>query len=159
MMNTKKVLFTAFLGINNASKIILDKLPVNDKLYLKNSYSASTRELIKIIQNKEYDFIVSIGQAPLKLDTIRIEILANGITKYQTTCDYNHLFNEIPSEYTIEISDNAGNYLCNNLYFEGLKYIEENHLKTKMIFIHVPKHKNISDIEMLSKLISQINIK
>ena len=50
------------------------------------------------------------------------------------------------------ISNDAGNYLCNNIYFNGLKYIEDNKLKTEMIFIHIPQINNISSIEDLSNI-------
>lgn len=40
------------------------------------------------------------------------------------------------------ISKNAGNYLCNNIYYEGMKYINDKSLDIKMIFIHIPT-KNI----------------
>jgi len=42
--------------------------------------------------------------------------------------------------------------LCNNIYYKGLKYIFDNKLKTKMIFIHIPYLNNI-DIKFFSKII------
>jgi pyrrolidone-carboxylate peptidase len=54
--------------------------------------------------------------------------------------------------FNIRISENAGKYLCNNIYYKGLKYIFDNKLKTKMIFIHIPYLNNI-DIKYFSKKI------
>ena len=47
MKNNLKILYTAFNGKDNSSKILLDKLSNNDKLYLKNSFITSIRELQK----------------------------------------------------------------------------------------------------------------
>ena len=43
------ILYTAFNGKNNSSKILLDKINSNNKLYLKNSFITSVKELEKII--------------------------------------------------------------------------------------------------------------
>lgn len=52
------------------------------------------------------------------------------------------------------ISKNAGNYLCNNIYYEGMRYIKDNSLDIKMIFIHIPSINIKYDIEKTAKIIS-----
>ena len=81
-----KVLYTAFNGKNNSSKILLDAITAADKLYLKNSFNTSVTQLIDKIKNNNYDLVVSLGQAPIEKDTIKIgeeEILCykNKVTK------------------------------------------------------------------------------
>lgn len=49
----------------------------------------------------------------------------------------------------------AGEYLCNNAYFEGLNYIKNNKLKTKMIFIHIPSLKDKYDFNKLALTLSE----
>ena len=71
----------------------------------------------------------------------------------KTNYNYNELVSRLENNYKIIISNNAGNYLCNNIYYHGLKYIKDNNLKTKMIFIHIPKKDKISNIEKLTKSI------
>ena len=56
------------------------------------------------------------------------------------------------NEYYWEISEDAGNFLCNNLYYNGLKYIKEKNINCKMIFIHIPKIENISNIDLLANI-------
>jgi len=51
--------------------------------------------------------------------------------KYETNYDYSSLYNKLKDEYKVIISKDAGNYFCNNIYYNGLKYITENNLKTK----------------------------
>ena len=52
------------------------------------------------------------------------------------------------------MSVNAGTYLCNNIYYEGLKYIKQNGIDTKMIFIHIPSIKQGYDFDKLARAIS-----
>ena len=146
------ILFTAFNGKNNSSKILLDKINHKNKLYLKNSFTTSVKQLQKEIKNNQYDLIISFGQAPLEKDTIKIETIGRNNIEYKTKYDFISLKNKLDNYFKTIISNDAGNYLCNNIYFNGLKYIEDNKLKSNMIFIHIPKINNISNIEDLSKI-------
>ena len=148
-----KVLYTAFNGKNNSSKILLDIITAKDKLYLKNSFTTSVTQLVDKIKNNNYDLVISLGQAPIKKDVIKIEIKASMGDYYETNYDFQNLKANIENYFKVIISDNAGNYLCNNVYYYGLKFIHENKLSTKMIFIHIPKIDNISDIELMANII------
>ncbi len=150
MKNNLKILYTAFNGKDNSSKILLDKLSNNDKLYLKNSFITSIRELQKKIENNDYDLIISFGQAPLDKDTIKIELKGKLEKEYETHYDYKKIKGILETKYKVIVSRDAGNYLCNNLYYYGLKFISEKSLKTNMIFIHIPKKSNITNMENLS---------
>jgi len=133
-----KILYTAFKGKNNSSKILLDSINSDNKLYLTNSFKTSELELQKEL-DKDYDIVISFGQAPLDSKTIKIETTAKGESEYITDYNYTDLYNKLNNDYNMIISNDAGNYLCNNIYYYGLKYIKDNNLKTKMIFIHIPK--------------------
>ena len=148
------ILYTAFKGKNNSSKLLLDHIDANNKLYLTNSFKTSVVELNNKLKKNDYDLIVSFGQAPLDTDVIKIETTAKDKLKYVTSYDYSVLYNKLRKEYEVIISNDAGNYLCNNIYYNGLEYIIENKLKTKMIFIHIPNKEKITDIERLSKIFS-----
>ena len=154
------VLYTAFKGKNNSSKLLLDNIVSNDKLYLTNSFKTSVVELQNKLNKNYYDLIISFGQAPLDTDVIKFEIAATDKEKYFTNFDYNELYDKLSNEYNVIISKDAGEYLCNNIYYYGLKYIKENGLRTKMIFIHIPKKDKINNIEKLSKIfnINGINL-
>ena len=148
-----KILFTAFKGKNNSSKILLDKIDCANKLYLTNSFVTSVIQLEKELKKTQYDLIISFGQAPLEMDTVKIETTGKKNVEYKTKYNYLALKNKLDRNFKTIISNNAGTYLCNNIYFCGLKYIEENNLKTNMIFIHIPMLNNISDIDNLSNII------
>lgn len=146
-----KTIYTAFNGKNNSSKLVLDYMDCENKLYLKNSFITSTKQLVDEIKNNQYDLIISFGQAPINKDTVKIEAKATGKNNYKTSYDYIKLKELLRDKYKVIISKNAGKYLCNNLYYHGLQYIDENKLKTKMIFIHIPKIDNITNIKNLSR--------
>lgn len=157
MKNKLKILYTAFNGKDNSSKILLDKLYSNNKLYLKNSFITSVRDLQKEIENNDYDLIISFGQAPLGKDTIKIELVGKLEKAYETHYNYEKIKNLLKTKYKVIISKNAGNYLCNNLYYYGLKFISEKSLRTNMILIHIPKMPNITNIENLSTYFANFN--
>lgn len=150
-----KVLVTAFNGKNNSSKILLDNITKEyDKLYLKNSFPTSEKQLLQQIKNGNYDLIISLGEAPLNMDEIKIETQAikNKDIK-NTNHDYKKIYNNMEENYKVIISTNAGNWYCNNIYYYGLKTIEDLKLNTQMIFIHIPPISKISNIRNLCKRI------
>ena len=150
-----KILYTAFNGKNNSSKVLLDNIieEETNKLYLKNSFKTSVEQLNNKIKNNNYDLIISFGQAPLDKGTIKIETRGNGVDYYDTGYDYNYLKSLFDKNgFNTIISSNAGNYYCNNIYYNGLKYIKENNLKCNMIFIHIPQIDKIDDIEKISNI-------
>ena len=152
-----KILYTAFNGKNNSSKILLDNLDVDNKLYLKNSFKTSIIQLQNELKNN-YDLIISFGQAPLNNNTIKIETIGKGNNHYKTNYDFNDLKNKLEaSSFNVIISNDAGNYLCNHIYYHGLKYISDSKLKCDMIFVHIPK--NMDKIKLLAQIISRFEYK
>ena len=149
-----KILYTAFNGQDNSSKILLDKITTEskDKLYLRNSFDTSVKQLINKL--KKYDSIISFGQAPLDKDIIKIEVIGKKEKDlYKTDFNYSKIKEDIEKTgFKVYISEDAGNFLCNNLYYNGLKYIKENNINCKMIFIHIPKIENISNIDLLANI-------
>lgn len=149
-----KILYTAFNGKDNSSKILLDKITVKsaDKLYLRNSFDTSVKQLINKL--KKYELIISFGQAPLDKDTIKIEVIGKKDKDlYKTDFNYLKIKKDIEKKgLRVYIFNDAGDFLCNNLYYNGLKYIKENNINCKMLFIHIPKIENISNIELLAKV-------
>lgn len=57
------------------------------------------------------------------------------------------------NNYKVMSSSDAGNYLCNNVFYRALDFKQNNNLKTKIAFIHIPTIDNIENIEKLSNTI------
>lgn len=153
-----KVLIGGFRGSTNSAKLIIDKIASKynlEKLYLVNSFETSKKQLENLLQSQEFDLIIMFGQKP-KVNSLYLECQAymNG-NKLLTNYQYDSLAKILTDNgYVIEISNNAGNYLCNHIFFIGLKYIQDNNLNTKMSFIHIPSLKCIESIESLAHVFS-----
>lgn len=151
------ILYTAFNGKNNSSKLLLDNINSVNKLYLKNSFVTSVEQLKKELDKNSYDLIIAFGQAPIDKDLIKIETIGKGNTSYHTKYDYKELKRMLDTNFKTVISSDAGNYFCNNIYYNGLKYIDDNSLKTDMIFIHIPYIDKISNINSLVSIFENVS--
>jgi pyroglutamyl-peptidase len=154
-----KVLVSGFRGNTNSAKLIVDKIEsknVLEKLYLVNSFETSKNQLEDKLKKEKYDLIIAFGQRP-NVKSINLEKKAciDG-NELITNYDYNKLEKLLEdSGFTAEISNNAGKYLCNHIFYTGLMYIRQNNLNTKMIFIHIPSMKNIKNIDYLAAIFSR----
>lgn len=157
MKNNIEILYTAFKGKTNSSKLLLDRITGENKLYLTNSFVTSIHELEQVLKRKHYDLIILFGQTPLDLDTIQIETIAKIEENiYKTKYDYSELKNKLENKYKVIVAKKENNYLCNNIYYHGLRLIEENNYNTNIIFIHIPKLNNISDIQILADIFNDL---
>ena len=149
----KNILLTAFSG--TSSEILLKGFNDFSVVMLPNDKVRDSEILIKTFSGTHFDYVLSFGQRPNIKDTVYIETTAReGELRRDTVFDGERLRllfeqNGIPAK----LSDNAGTSFCNRLYWNGLKYIVENKLKTKMVFVHVPFIKNISGFELFQERI------
>lgn len=144
------------MGDDNSAKILLDKIYSNNKLYLKNDFRISEKQLENKLNKKIYDELIMFGQKPI-IKNIYIETIAHKKQyTYSTNYNYDKLIEYINiRNYNTVISNNAGNYLCNNIYYHALKLEKEKYNNLKIIFIHIPELKNISDINDMSNIFSE----
>lgn len=149
-MKDKKVLLTAFRG-TSAEVLVKDKI-VNEKyeiLLLPNDKKRDSELLIEALQQKQFDYVISLGQRPNIKDKVHIETTARkGERSIDTTfaCETLKLAFE-QNGLEAKLSHNAGTSFCNELYWNGLRYITEKKLDVKMVFVHVPFEKNMTDME------------
>lgn len=152
------ILLTGFKGKTNSSSTLLYNIHLGksiDRLELTNSFSTSQKELIRTLKNN-YKYVIAFGQKP-NSNRVNIEISANkNKIELNTKFPYEKLKEFLDKENILnDISMDAGAYLCNNTYFEGLNYIKNNKLKTKMIFIHIPSLKDKYDFNKLALALSE----
>ena len=149
-MTGKRILLTAFCG--TSAELLVKGAELNLKykvLYLPNDKIKDSELLIEALQQKQFDYVISFGQRPNIKDKIHIETLARKgedvlITAFE--CERLKICLE-QNGLSVKISDNAGTSYCNELYWNGLRYILERELDTQMVFIHVPFEKNISNLK------------
>jgi len=149
---------TSFKGKNNSSSILLKEIRTYkciDKMELTNSFITSEKEMKKYLNNN-YRYVISFGQKP-STDEVFIELVANkNSDSLRTNFPYKKLEAILnTNKINFSISNNAGTYLCNNIYYEGLNYIKQNNLDTKMIFLHIPSINDSFDFNQLAHIMSE----
>ena len=66
-------------------------------------------------------------------------IIEDGCAAYFSTLPIRQMMKDIAvKKIPVEISNSAGTYVCNNLMYHVLNYIDVNKLNIKAGFIHVP---------------------
>lgn len=140
------ILLTGFGG--TSSELLIKKASYKS-LILPSNKIVDSQLLIEEIRLRKYDYVISFGQKPHIKDKLYIETTARNMAKrLDTSLEYNKLKTVFENnKLSVHISDNAGTSFCNALYWNGLKYIYNNGMDTKMIFIHIPFCKNITDPE------------
>ena len=150
-MDRSKILLTAFRG-TSSEKLVSCFSDEFHKLILENHKEKSVGQLVQLLNSNHFDYVISFGQKPIIRDKLYIELIGkiDGIS-YKTNFDIDGLKDFLNrAGFSVHISNNAGTSFCNNIYAHGLKFIEENACITRMIFIHVPFEKNISDFDDFS---------
>jgi len=144
-----KILIASFKGKDNSAKILLDNIRKEcnlDVLYLENDFKVSTTQIEEKLLQK-YDYVLIFGQKP---ETKDVYLENNAIieeTKLETDYYYGVLRENLESNnYKVISSCDAGNYLCNNVFFRALNFKKINNLKTKIAFIHIPSIDNLKFI-------------
>ena len=148
-----KILVTAFKPFNNQninySMEVLNFINNVDKLIVDVIYDNCYLQIINNVNLDEYDLVVSLGEARSR-DVLTLEVLAHnisscslkdnsGILKQNETINSSmpeNLKTKVCLDNCIEVvklSNDAGKFVCNNLYFHLLENYPE-----KAIFIHIP---------------------
>ena len=145
-MKHPNTLLTAFRG-TSSERLISCFDGEFHKLILENHKGKSVNQLIQLLKGNNFDYVISFGQKPVIRDKLYIELTGkiNNVS-YKTDFDADRFIDSLTRfGFSVHTSNNAGTSFCNNIYAHGLKFIKENTLKTRMIFVHVPFEKNISD--------------
>lgn len=153
MVNDKTILLTAFCG--SSSELLLKDTEIYETLILPNDKVKDSEKLIDAISKGKFEYIISFKQRPNIKNKVHIETSAHEkefciITNFDCN-KLERLFKQ--SQIISKISHNAGTSFCNELYLNGLKYIFQKNIDTKMVFLHIPFSKNIDDFNSFSKQI------
>ena len=113
--------------LTDYSLSFIRKLPVDS--------AVAPEIVISQIEKFQPDIIVCCGMAE-KREILTIESQANsGEEVMKTSVDLSTLVVGLDKT---EISNDAGKFVCEDLYYSILKYLDESCLKSKCIFVHVP---------------------
>lgn len=121
----------------------------------------------KFIRNDVYDLIVGLGDFYGEGEKIRIETIARNVYARETIYPLAPIKLELSLpeiemyEPTVfEIGENMGTYNCNLIAFETQLILNNRKLKTKHLFLHLPKRaktnfiaRNITDLIEVNQMI------
>ena len=149
-------------------------------LQLPVSFSQSHCLVIDQIEKQCYDIVLMLGETSSTNDNFRLERVAINL-KDSINADNdgikpdeemliqeapNAYFTKFPlkkiagqlkeAEYPVKVSNSAGTFVCNSLYFNILHYIETNKLKAKALFIHVPSTSQMISLEEMQNTLDEI---
>ena len=154
-INETRILLTAFLGTSAEDLVQGSKYRL---LLLPNDKVKDSELLIEMLSTESFDYVVSFGQRPNIKNKVHIETTAKaGDMCMDTGFDYGRLQNVFEQKgIDARISGNAGTSFCNQIYFNGLKYIGQSGLNTQMVFVHVPFLKNVDNFEEFRKRVLEV---
>ena len=167
-----KVLVTAFKPFgkctNNYSEEVIKYISNVDKIVLDVCYDKCYLDLCKRYNLNDYDLIISLGEARMR-KVLTLETIAKNISSCSLADnlgiikkDEKIIDNEIIEIKTlveidkvtdiVQLSHDAGKFVCNNIYFHLL-----NNYPTKSLFIHIPECNNdVNNYIMCANIIKNI---
>lgn len=144
---SKRILLTAFR--NTSAQLLLQGVTEYRTLLLPNDKRRDSEIMIDVISREKFDYILSIGQKPNIKNKVYVETTAReGEMQIRTDADCESLTGLFEKHgICTKISHNAGTSYCNQLYLNGLHYLSQKTMDTRMVFVHIPLAKNIEDLE------------
>jgi len=141
-----RVLYTGFKGKNNSSYQLLSRLS-GEKLFLTNSFVGLEKDIMNV--KDSYDLVIMFGLDTSLKEIVRIEGVAEfeGV-KRVTQLDCEEICRCLMARGIQSVASKIPTqYLCNAAYFHMLQKFEG-----KVVFIHIPTSKNMSD-DMMDKIV------
>ena len=166
-----KILVTAFKPFNkqliNHSSEVLKYIENVDKVILDVVYDDCYIKLSNMYNLNDYDLIIALGEARMR-NILTVEKYAKNIASCSLPDNNNVLLKDhqiIENEQEIlstnlnldlikdiaSISNDAGKFVCNNLYFHLL-----HNYPNKSLFIHIPECKGLDDYKSHANQIENI---
>lgn len=149
--------------VNPSKEIVLRLGPQLgiDHFVLPVSYERSVKEIDRLLSRANYDYVIMLGEAGKRthlslernavnlihatipdedgVESAQRKINPLGADVYQTNTEIEVLFSKLQSEkLPVEISESAGTFVCNRLYYHVCEKIEQLGSSTQALFVHVP---------------------
>ena len=161
----------------------IEQLPppnVNIKtVRLPVSFYRSGLEIIKAIRRNTPDILIMLGQRgqgySIDIERIAVNLMDASNPDNEGCCPQEQIistkgnaayFSNLPvkilrdallhKNIPAKVSNSAGLYVCNSTYYNALNEIFEQRLKTKAVFVHLPKISNEFPIELLTSSVKTI---
>ena len=118
----------------------------------------------KYISHNQYDLIIGLGDIYSDFSKIRIETQAKNAYNNQPIYPFSPILLDLSlpnldnydSQFFV-ISSSMGTYNCNWMAYSTQLHINQKHLDTKQIFLHLPKKSNAAFLANQIKNLLQLN--
>ena len=133
---------------NDIKLVVLDVLYNKDSLVLLNCIKEYNPDVILLLGQAGGRSKVCVEQFALNLKSANIadnngvlvnnEVISDsGNQAYKSTIDLSKLVESL-NDNNLTISNHAGTFICNEIYYNALKYIDDSKANSKCVFIHIP---------------------
>ena len=140
---SQKILLTSFQTwlahqTSNASDDLLIKLQNTTFYYLRQlpvDIARASERTIAAIEDIQPEIIICCGMAESRY---RLTVESNATwtnDRLQTAVDLESLVTKLSDT---GISDDAGKFVCEGLYYQVLKHLQHTHSPNQCVFVHVP---------------------
>lgn len=158
-----------FIGSDNV-KVVL--LPV--------SFSKAHRILITELESDVFDLVIMLGETASTSDAVRLERVAINLKDSEApdndgvSPDEEEIIKNAPKAYftglplkkyraflkgkgyKVKITNSAGSFVCNSVYYNILHYLAEKELPTGAVFVHLPVLTDQVSLEEMEQIIKDI---
>lgn len=141
------------------------------------SFTTAHDVIIGALRRKKYDLVIMLGETSYTSEYVRLERLAINYRDSVKPDNEGYIANDeelvenapkayfstIPvKEYTtylkglgykVKATNSTGTFVCNSLYYQVLRYIDENGSDTAALFLHLPVDTNIVTLEEMEGII------
>lgn len=169
-------------SLNNSWEIIksFEDREGIDILLLPVSFSRAHKIAIDKISKGNYGLIIMIGETSSNNDYIRLERLAINLKDSINPDNDGEVANENPLlhncsnayftkfsvkesakylkelGYKVKVSNSAGTFVCNSLYYHVLHFLNTNNAPSTALFIHVPATTEILSLENMKNTLEAL---
>lgn len=161
----RKILLTSFSTWmphhkSNASDDLLQAIAKVDSLthsltflrQLPVDVREASERAIALVRQLQPDIILCCGMAEIR-HSLSLESNARGETIFRTPINLDTLLSGLDD---VNISHDAGKFVCEGLYYSVLKEIEEKSLASHALFVHVPVITPNNSAKLLKEMLQVI---
>ena len=151
-------------NISHRTLLELQKIIQKDNFEFRLIYFHPRQFFQKYISRNQYDLIIGLGDLYGNFNKIRIETQAKNVYGNQSIYPFSPIFLDLnlpnldnfDSKY-FTISSHMGTYNCNWIAYSTQLHIDQKHLKTQQIFLHLPKKSNATVLAFQIKNLLLLN--
>lgn len=168
--------------VNNAWEIAkrFERKDGIDVCRLPVSFKNAHKVIINALRQKKYDLVILLGETSFTSEYVRLERLAINYKDSAKPDNDGYIaddevvvenapkayFSTIPIKkyvtclkelgYKVKATNSTGTFVCNSLYYNVLRYIEENNIHTAALFLHLPVTTDIVSIGEMEDIVIAI---